>query len=278
MGKNLEILRVPRRGDLCVVERVGHADSLDWLLRNPVDGGGLLDCGHVKQCRDDVDHMVPLRPDASLVPDARRPRDDHPVGGAAVMRRDRLDPLERGIHGVRPTDRIVVVRFPRAQVVLLSQDLPVVFRDHVEHGHFVVGALDHALAARAVVAADVDDQRVVHLAHLLERLKDPAGVVIGLGKIAGVDLHHVGIELLLLGIERIPRRNPPASVGEPRVRRHDAEFLLSRQGFLAHLVPALVELTLVFRNPFLFRLVRRVCRARCVVEEERLVRGHGLLG
>ena len=112
---------------------------------------------------------------------------------------------------------------------------------------------------------------------MLDRIQDPAGVVVGLGKIAGVDLHHVGIELLLLGIERVPCRYSPAALGQLRVRRHDAQFLLPRQGFLAQLVPALVELPLVFRDPFLFRLMRGVRRARRVVEEERLVGRHGLL-
>ena len=112
---------------------------------------------------------------------------------------------------------------------------------------------------------------------MLDRVQDPADVVVGLGKVAGVDLHHVGIELLLLGIERVPRRYPRAALGQLRVGRHDAQFLLPREGLLAHLVPALVELALVFRDPLLLRLMRGVRRARRVVEEERLVGRHGLL-
>ena len=103
----------------------------------PLTHGGLLDAGDLQKGRHDVDDVVPLRPDSARVLDARRPGDDHPVGRAAVVRGDCLDPLERGVHGVRPADRVVVVRLPRAQVVLLLQDLLVVLRDHVDHGQFV---------------------------------------------------------------------------------------------------------------------------------------------
>ena len=104
------------------------------------------------------------------------------------------------------------------------------------------------------------------------------GVVVGLGEVAGVDLHHVGIELLLLGVEGIPGGYPLAALGQLGVGRNDAQLLLPRQGLLAHLVPALVELALVFGDPFLFRVMRRMCGAGRVIKEERLVRGHGLLG
>src|SRR5205814_3978342 len=55
------------------------------------------------------------------------------------------------------------------------------------------------------------------------------------------------------------------------VRRNDAELLLAREGLLAQLVPALVELSLVFRDPVLRHVVRRVRGARREIDEERLV-------
>ena len=100
-----------------------------------------------------------------------------------------------------PADRVVVMCFPRAQIVFVFEDLFVIFFDSVHRGHFVERPLDHALGAGAVVADDVNDQRVVELAQLRDRIQDPAHIVVGLGKVAGVHLHHVGKELLLLRVE-----------------------------------------------------------------------------
>ena len=61
------------------------------------------------------------------------------------------------------------------------------------------------------------------------------------------------------------------------VLRDDAELLLPREGLLAQLVPALVELALVLVRPFLRDVVRRVGRARREVDEERLVGDERLL-
>ena len=58
---------------------------------------------------------------------------------------------------------------------------------------------------------------------------------------------------------------------------NDAELLLPREGLLAQLVPAAVELALVFVDPFLRRVVRGVRRAGGEVHEERLVRRERLL-
>ena len=54
---------------------------------------------------------------------------------------------------------------------------------------------------------------------------------------------------------------------------NDAELLLPRQRFLAQLVPAAVELALVFVRPFLGHMMGRVRRARREIHHERLV-GH----
>ena len=76
--------------------------------------------------------------------------------------------------------------------------------DAVEGGELVRRAVEHALGARAVVAADVDDQRVVELAHVLDRLDDAADLVVGVGEIGGVDVRLPDEELLLVGVERVP--------------------------------------------------------------------------
>ena len=66
-------------------------------------------------------------------------------------------------------------------------------------------------------------------------------------------------------------------LGQLRVGRDDAELLLPLERLLADLVPALVELALVLVDPLLRHVVRRMRRARRVVDEERLVGRHRLL-
>ena len=49
--------------------------------------------------------------------------------------------------------------------------------------------IQRALGAGAVVAVDVDDQRVVELAHVLDRLDHAADLVVGVGHVRGEDIH-----------------------------------------------------------------------------------------
>jgi len=51
---------------------------------------------------------------------------------------------------------------------------------------------------RAVVAADVDDQGVVELAHVVHRLDDAADLMVGVGDVGGEDLRLAREELLLV--------------------------------------------------------------------------------
>ena len=87
----------------------------------------------------------------------------------------------------------------------------------------------------------------------------------------------MGIELLLIGAQRIPRRNFVRPRREPGAGRDDAQLLLPRKRLFPQLVPALVELALELRDPFLGRVVRRVGEARRVVGEERLVGSERIL-
>ena len=89
----------------------------------------------------------------------------------------------------------------------------------IEGGELVRRAVEHAFGARAVVAADVDDQRVVELAHVFDRLDDAADLVVGVGEVGAVDVGLLDEELLLLPIERIPLRQVLRPRGQLRVRR-----------------------------------------------------------
>ncbi len=61
----------------------------------------------------------------------------------------------------------------------------------------IIGAVEGALGAGAVVAADVDDERVVELAHVFDRLYYPANLIVGIGCVAGKDLRLARVELFL---------------------------------------------------------------------------------
>ena len=113
---------------------------------------------------------------------------------------------------------------------------------------------------------------------VLDRVEDAADLVVAMRQAAGVDLHHVGEDLLLVGVERIPRAECPSDRGVSFVFGGTTpSFFCRAKRLLAHLVPALVELALELRDPLLRRVMRRVGRARRVVGEERLVRRDGVL-
>ena len=84
-------------------------------------------------------------------------------------------------------------------------------RNAIEGGELVRRAVEHAFGARAVVAADVDDQRVVELAHVFDRLDDAADFVVGVGEVGAVDVGLLDEELLLFPAERIPLPAVPSA-------------------------------------------------------------------
>jgi len=59
----------------------------------------------------------------------------------------------------------------------------------------------HPFRARAVVAADVDDQGVVELAEVLDSLDDPPDLVVGVRQVRAVDVSLLNEELLLFKTE-----------------------------------------------------------------------------
>ena len=78
--------------------------------------------------------------------------------------------------------------------------------DALDRGQVERRAERRALGARAVVAFDVDDQRVVELAQVLDRLDDAADLVVGVGDVGGEDLGLAREQLLAVGVERVPLR------------------------------------------------------------------------
>src|SRR6266702_5567543 len=205
--------------------------------------------------------MLELYTDATLVLDARGPGYDHAVPSTTEMRGDLLGPLERCVHRVGPTDWVVIECRRATEFIHAAQDFLEILRDGVEKCHFVEQALWSAFGARSVISLDVDDQRVVEFALVRKRIEDATDLRVAMTQRGRIDLHHVCCDLLVVGVERIPRRNARGTVSQLGVLRHDTQLLLARKGFLANLIPALIELALEFGDPILGRMVRGVRRA-----------------
>ena len=208
VAHHLEILRgVPRRRiGVGRVEGIGEAGAFDRRLLDAVDrlsGAGMP--ARLEDGRHDVDHMGELVADAAHVLDVAGPGDRHALAHAAKMRGDLLEPAEGRVEGPGPAGRHVVVGLFRApDVVPLHLHVDRQHVEAVEEGHFVGRAQRAAFGTRAVVAVDVDDQRVVELAHVLDRLDDAADRIVGIGDIGGEDLGLADEELLLLVGRLVP--------------------------------------------------------------------------
>ena len=221
--------------------------------------------------------MGELLAQPALVLDPPRPRDHHRVASPAEVAGHLLAPLERGVAGPAPAGGIVrrgqrpapcveaAVALDLLELLLLGEHDPVVDEELVE------SARQRALHAGAVVAPDVDHERVVELAHLLQRVEQPADVVVRVLLEARVDLHLPGVELLLRVRQRVPGRHRVVPGRELRVLGDDAELLLALERRLAVAVPALVELARVLVGPVLGDVMRRMRGPGREVHEERLL-------
>ena len=147
----------------------------------------------------------------------------------------------------------------------------------VQRRHLVEAPLHRSLGRRAVVADDVVDERVVEDVEIAEGVEDAADVVVGLLEEAGVDLHLARQDRLELGRHVVPGGDLLRPRGQLRVLGDHAQLLLPREGLLAQLVPALIELALVLGRPGRRDVVGRVRRAGRVVHEEGLVGDQRLL-
>ena len=118
-----------------------------------------------------------LGPERPLVLDPRRPGDDERIARAAEMRGDLLAPLERRVHRPRPADREMIVGLRSADLVDVLQDVGRVLRLAVERHHFVEDAVQRPFHRGAVVADLPQDERIVVLADVLQRIDDAADLV-----------------------------------------------------------------------------------------------------
>ena len=197
-----------------------------------------------------------------------RPGNRCAIPGAAEVRRDLLHPLERRVEGPGPADRDMRLRVDRAPLVVILQLLCDRDIDRLNSSQVERCSECRAFRARAVVAADVDDQCVVELALVLDLLDHPADLMVGIGRPGGKDVRLTEEELPFVGAERVPVRQLGTTVfglsvrpgRQLRVRRDHAELFLVGEDLLAQLVPALVEQVQLadLLDPFRRRLMGRV--------------------
>src|ERR1700757_2982924 len=132
-----------------------------------------------------------------------RPRNGHSLPGPTEMGRHLLGPLEGRVKCPRPRDRHVRVGLIRSPVFVMQQlENLRESQDAVVGGHLIKGSLQSAFRARTVVAANVDNERVVELAFILNFLNDPANLMVGIGGISSENLSLARVELLLEQGER----------------------------------------------------------------------------
>ncbi len=148
--------------------------------------------------------------------------------------------------------------------------------DAVVRSVLIGRARQRAFGTGAVVADDVDDQRVVELAHVLDRLDHAADFVVGIGRVARVHLGLPGKQLLLVGRKRLPLRQAIRPVGQLGVVGDHSQALLVGEDPVAQDIPAHIEFALELFHPLRLRLVRRVASSGNIVEEERLVGRRGV--
>src|SRR4051812_19370617 len=88
VGDHLEVLGLALRWRFRVglVERIGHADALDWLLLDSVHRLGRVDAGRLENRRNDIDDMVELSSDPAGIADMARPADCEALPRAAEVR------------------------------------------------------------------------------------------------------------------------------------------------------------------------------------------------
>ncbi len=173
--------------------------------------------------------------------------------------------------GLRRAERIEPAQFLQGFKVLGDLGRNPVLRE------FLADGAVQAFGGGAVVAPDVEDERVVQFPLPLDFINDPSRVVVGVLGEAGEDFHEAALERSFILGDRFPGGHGGGTRRELGVLWNPALLLGALEDALAVRVPAVVELVLVFVGPLLHHLVRAVRCARGPIHEERLVRREGPL-
>src|SRR5262249_8340879 len=153
---------------------------------------------------NDVDAVKELRTQPAFVADALRPTDHHRIARSAEVRRHLFGPLERSIRGNRPADRDIWLGLRAANVVVLGQQAGQAELDAVQTRNAVDRALQTAFGRGAIVADDVNDQRIVELTFRSNGVDHASDLGVGIFEVGRVVLHHPRIDSLRVLREAFP--------------------------------------------------------------------------
>src|SRR5262245_53498127 len=190
-----------------------------------------------------------LGTDLAGVFNALRPRDDHAIARATEVRGDLLCPLERRIASPSPAYRIMRRSAWQPELVDAVQHLREGRLEPLKRHGLVGGTRQRTLGARAVIADDVDDESVLKLAHLLQRVHHAADFVIGVFEKVSIVLGLASHETLLLSCMVIPSWDLLGPRGELRSCRNPARFKLPLPGLFAVFVPPHIEAAFIAATP-----------------------------
>ena len=137
--------------------------------------------------------------------------------------------------------------------------------------HVVERARQGAFGAGAVVANDVDDQRVVTYSQGVQRVDDASRLRVDVLEEPGKYFLHPGVQTPLIIGAVIPCRNFIRPLRQDGVLGDDTQIDLVFEREFSLPIPTVVELALVLVGPFLGDVMRRVRRAWSPIDEERLI-------
>lgn len=149
-------------------------------------------------------HILVAR--AALGTEPGRPVDDERVRHPALVSIP-FEALERRVARPGPTPRVMVVGPRSAEIVDALEILLEALWDEVKEVLLVERSLGPTLRGRTVVAHD-DDNRVVRLVELLNEVKYPRHLRVGVGEEARIDLHHSGGQASFVCVQRLPGGDP----------------------------------------------------------------------
>ena len=140
-------------------------------------------------------------------------------------------------------------------------------------------AVHGALGGGAVVASEINHQRIVEGVLLHQIVDHPLHLSIGMGHEASEHFHQPGSHWLVAVWIFRPTRHLLRTLGQRRAFRNHSHGQLTLVYLLAQCIPALVELTLKLVDPFWGYMMRGVHGSRGKVAKERFIRcRHLLLG
>jgi len=203
---------------------------------------------------------------------------DHAVSGATEVRRDLFGPGERCVKSDCPAVCHVRERVRTTPLVDQRNEIFHLLGNAIEVGHLVVHTHESTLGTGAVVAGNVDEQRIIQLADVVQRINEASHLGVGLLHEARKHLGLTSKELAIISRKRVPIHDFFGLLGQFGTSGDDAHLSLAFGCLLPGLVPTLVKLPLVFVGPRPGHVVRRVDSAGCIVHEKGLVRRHRLLG